>query len=147
MEQETSVERPVAENGPRFAICHRGIWFDDMVGTRDTGGSNYNYGGVYDVEMNYIAIEGVGDYRVCTSKNGWLPYVNGFDKNDRENGMAGDGSRILAIEIPNCKVRFSCHTISGEWLPYMIGQYDTGGSSKTYCGDMNPIDCIQIMWA
>lgn len=138
---------PVEGNGPRYAVCHRGVWFDDMIGTHDTGGSPDDYGGAFGCIMNYLAIEGVGKYRVCTSANGWLPYVDKFDKNDEEYGMAGDGSRILAVEIPNSNVRFACHTTSGLWLPDMIGTKDTGGSSDTYGGDMTPIDAIRIKWA
>lgn len=38
-------------------------------------------------------------YRVKTQKNGWLPYVTKYDSSDLENGCAGDGSIITAIEI------------------------------------------------
>ena len=135
------------ENGPRFAVCSNGFWYDDMFGTRDTGGSSDNYGGELGHTITYLAIDGVGKYRVCTAMSGWLPYVDRYDRNDEEYGMAGDGSSILAIEIPNEKVRFACHSRAGGWLPDMIGQYDTGGSSDRYGGDMTPIDAVRIQWA
>ena len=37
-----------------------------------------------------------------TRKNGWLPYLtfgNSYDLNDKKNGILGDGSEILAIEL------------------------------------------------
>jgi hypothetical protein len=29
--------------------------------------------------------------------------------------MAGDGSAILALEIPNSKIKYQVHTTNGEW--------------------------------
>ena len=134
-------------DGPRYAVCSYGKWYSDMRGSHDTGGSSDDFAGDYGHPMTYLAIEGVGKYRVCTKANGWLPYVDHFDKNDEEYGMAGDGSHIIAVEIPNSNVRFACHTTSGRWLPDMIGTKDTGGSSDTYGGDMTLIDAIRIRWA
>lgn len=134
-------------NGPKFAVCAKGQWCDPMIGTTDTGGSNDDFGGIMGKPITYIAIDGVGPYRVCTFANGWLEYVDKYDLDDEEYGMAGDGSEIRAIEIPNSNVRFTCHSWENGWLPDMIGQYDTGGSSDTYGGDMTPIDAIKIVWA
>lgn len=145
--EPTPTPVPSEGDGPRYAACHNFAWFDDMIGMYDTGGSSDDYAGAFGHPMNYLAIEGVGKYRVCTVANGWLPYVNEFDLNDEEYGMAGDGSDIIAVEIPNDNVRFSCHSMTNGWLDPMIGTYDTGGSSDTYGGDMTPIDAIRIQWA
>ena len=40
--------------------------------------------------------------RVYTRKSGWLPYLtfgNSYDLNDKKNGILGDGSEILAVEL------------------------------------------------
>lgn len=40
--------------------------------------------------------------RVYTQANGWLPYLtfgNSYDLNDKKNGILGDGSEILAVEL------------------------------------------------
>ena len=38
-------------------------------------------------------------YRVHIKGGGWLPYVTGYNKNDVNNGYAGNGKVIDAIEI------------------------------------------------
>lgn len=135
------------DDGPRFAVCSNGVWYSDMIGTRDTGGSSDDFGGSIGCPMTYLAIDGVGKYRVHTVASGWLPYVDHYDRNDEEYGMAGDGSAITAVEIPNESVRFACHTMGSGWLPAMIGRYDTGGSADTFGGDFTKIDAIRIQWA
>lgn len=138
---------PSEADGPRYAACYNGMWFDDMIGSRDTGGSSDDFAGSYGCMLDYLAIEGVGQYRVCTTANGWLPYVDTFDKGNEEFGMAGDDSPIVAVEIPNPNVWFQCHTLANGWLDPMAGTHDTGGSVDTYGGDMTPIDAIRIRWS
>lgn len=86
-----------------------------MDGLKDTGGSADDYAGIMGIGVRYIGIENVGKYRVCTKASGWLPYVDHFDPNDEENGMAGDGSSIVALEIPNSKIKYQVHTVGGGW--------------------------------
>ena len=135
------------DDGPRFCVRTDGGWLDDMVGTRDTGGSSDKYAGILGKSVKYVAIDGVGKYRVCTKANGWLPYVKKFDKGDLENGCAGDGSDIIAIQIPSSKVRYAAHDLNGGWNADMVGTRDTGGSSDKYAGSMSAIDAIRIAWA
>lgn len=139
---------PSKDNGPKFRVCsmHNG-WLDTMVGTCDTGGSGDDYGGVIGDAMTYIAIKGVGKYRVCTQANGWLPWVDKYDPGDLEYGCAGDGSAIIALEIPNEKVRYALHNLGGLWNDDMIGNKDTGGSSDYFAGTMVPADAARIVWA
>ena len=62
--------------------------------------------------------------------------------------MAGDGSPILALEIPNSKIKYQVHTLNGSWYDWMIGNKDTGGSTDNYAGDLKtPIDGIRITLA
>jgi len=85
-----------------------------MEGLVDTGGSNDDYAGTIGNNCTYIGIDKVGKYRVYTQSSEWLPYVDHFNKNDEENGMAGDGSFILALEIPNPNIKYQVHTINNE---------------------------------
>ena len=85
-----------------------------MEGLEETNGGSDDYAGIIGSNCNYIGINGVGDYRVYTQANGWLPYVNYFDYNNEEYGMAGDGSPILAIEIPNSNIKYQVHVVGGE---------------------------------
>ena len=139
----------ITKGQPTYAVytAEHG-WLDTMKGLVDTGGGNDDYAGIIGVGIRYLAVKGVGKYRVCTKDNGWLPYVTKFDKNDEENGMAGDGSSIVAVEIPSSKFKYQVHTINGGWYSWMKGLKDTGGSSDSYAGDKrNPIDAIRIVKA
>ena len=55
--------------------------------------------------IRYLAIKvskGKIKARVCTEKNGWLPYLTFADKYDlknKKNGILGDGSPITAVEL------------------------------------------------
>lgn len=138
---------PTKDDGPKFCVCAGGQWLDPMVGTRDTGGSSDDFGGILGKAMQYIAISGVGKYRVCTAANGWLPWVSKYDPSNLEYGCAGDGSAIIALEIPNKKVRYALHNRGGSWNSDMVGNKDTGGSSDKYAGAMVPADAARIVWA
>ena len=136
-----------SKNQPNYAVYVDGYgWLPEMEGLEETNGGSDDYAGIIGSNCNYIGINGVGDYRVYTQANGWLPYVNYFDYNNEEYGMAGDGSPILAIEIPNSNIKYQVHVVGGEWYSWMIGNKDTGGSDDTYAGDMStPIDGVRIV--
>jgi hypothetical protein len=70
--------------------------------------------------------------------------VTEYDTGDLDNGCAGDGSAILAIEIADSSIKFRVHVKGGKWLDWMKGQKDLGGSSDTFAGDGNPIDLVQM---
>lgn len=141
--------QPAPSTGqPRYAVkTNRYGWLTEMEGLKETDNGSDDYAGVIGDSCIYIGINGVGKYRVYTQANGWLPYVDHFDYNDEEYGMAGDGSAILALEIPNSDYKYQVHTSNG-WYSWMIGNKDTGNSSDTYAGDMRmPIDAIRIVKA
>ena len=123
-------------------------WLTEMEGLKETNGGNDNYAGILGNNCIYVGINGVGKYRVYSQKNKWLPYVDHLNYQDEENGMAGDGSPILALEIPNSKIKYQVHTLNGSWYDWMIGNKDTGGSTDNYAGDLKtPIDGIRITLA
>ena len=95
--------------------------------------------------IRWLAIKGVGKYRVFTRKNGWLPYVDGYNVKDLEDGCAGDGSCILAVEVYSSKYRYAVRILNGGWYPDMIGRTDTAGSTDHFAGDLaNSIDGFRI---
>ena len=95
--------------------------------------------------MRWLAIGDVKRYRVCTEDSGWLPWVTGYDIHDLEDGCAGDGSGILAVEVQSEKFRYAVRVMCSVWYPDMIGRTDTSGSGDTYAGDMhNTIDGFRI---
>lgn len=122
-----------------------GGWLGILRGLYDTSGSGDDFAGEYGVGIRYIGIKGVGKYRVCDLDHGWWPWVETFDKRDEENGMAGAGSTICAVEIPNNKIKYQVHTIQSGWLPEMQGNISSDGSDENFAGEMGEaIDAIRI---
>ena len=74
-------------------------WLPPVVNKIDWAGKGDN------VSIKWLAIKvskGSIRCRVYTRKNGWLPYLtfgNSYDLNDKVNGILGDGSEILAVEL------------------------------------------------
>lgn len=133
-------------NQPRYSVkTNEHNWLTEMEGLKETDGGSDNYAGCIGSNCIYIGINGVGKYRVYTQNSEWLPYVDHLDYNDEEYGMAGDGSPILALEIPNSNIKYQVHCNGYGWYDWMKGNKDTGGSNDTYAGDMRtPIDAIRI---
>lgn len=134
------------EGGIKYAVSldpQGAYWLPEMVGTHDTGGSSDWFAGIMGSPIRWLAVEGA-EYRVCTTASGWLPWVSRCNTGDLENGCAGDGSEILAVEIRN-SVRYAVHAIGIGWFDDMVGQHDTGGTDDTFGGDLrNAIDAIVI---
>ena len=101
------------------------------------------YSGTYGNSIGYVAISGVKRYRVKTSK-GWLPWVSKYNVNDLNNGCAGDGSPIIALQVDDSTCRYAVHVIGGGWLPDMVGQKDTGGSKDTFAGNGKKVDGVRM---
>ena len=74
-------------------------WWDPVTNKADWAGKGD------DVPIKWLAIKvskGSIRCRVYTRKSGWLPYLtfgNSYDLNDKKNGILGDGSEILAVEL------------------------------------------------
>ena len=74
-------------------------WWPPVVNKIDWAGKGDN------VSIKWLAIKvskGSIRCRVYTRKSGWLPYLtfgNSYDLNDEKNGILGDGSEILAVEL------------------------------------------------
>lgn len=77
----------------KYRAKSNGIWLPEVVGRSDYAG----YSG--ECYITDIAIEDA-IYRVhIKDDNRWLPWVSGYDINDYENGYAGNGKIIDAIQI------------------------------------------------
>lgn len=107
-----------------------------------------DYAGVRGVPITDVAIKvnkGSVKYRVHIKGKSWLPYVTGYNWNDHNNGYAGNGQVIDAIEIyystPSDiankygyqKAQYRVSPVNGEYYSW---QYDneTGNGQDGYAG-------------
>lgn len=141
------VSHPSKKNGqPLYNAMVNSMWLDTMQGLVDTGGSGDDYAGEIGIAIQYLAIEDVGSYQVCSQASGWLETVSKRKLTDLEYGAAGDGSAILAVRIHNDGIEYRTHTLGGGWLGWMRGLKDISDPNETddFAGEMLPIDAIQI---
>lgn len=79
-----------------YAVKANGKWYSEVK-------NNTDYAGVENKQITDVMIQ-LSDgtpikYRVHIKGGNWLPYVTGYNKNDHNNGYAGNGKVIDAIEI------------------------------------------------
>lgn len=74
-----------------YRVKTRNGWLPPVVGRSD-------YAGIYGQSITGIAIKGA-TYRAHVKGGNWLPWVSGYDINDYNNGYAGNGKVIDAIQI------------------------------------------------
>lgn len=91
-----AVETPEPVSIPDSIYCVRaeGRWLPEVKNLTD-------FAGIRGVPITDVAIkftEGSCKYRVMVDGR-WLPYVTGYDANDDENGYAGNGRPIEAVEV------------------------------------------------
>ena len=139
------------ESAIHFRVCCNGSgtgWLDEMWGHYDTGGSSDEFAGIPGLAIRWIAIKGVKRYRVRTTASGWLPWVSGYDINDLDQGCAGDGAPIVALQVDDDKARYAVGVIGGPVYSDMVGLHDLGGSGDDYAGDIvHAIDRLFMNWA
>ncbi|MBR4072983.1 MAG: M23 family metallopeptidase [Clostridia bacterium] len=78
-----------------YRVKAGGKWLPEVIDDND-------YAGIKGKAITDVAIKvssGKIRYRVHTYKGKWLPYVSGYDITDSNNGYAGNGKPIDAIEI------------------------------------------------
>lgn len=140
-----------------------GIVFEYAV---RAGGTTYppvtnlnDYAGVRGKAITDVAIkvnQGSVKYRVHIKGGGWLPYVTGYNWNDYNNGYAGNGQVIDAIEVyyntpadivaahGYQKAQYRVSPVNGNYWPW---QYDneTGNGQDGYAGAFGvAIDRFQL---
>ena len=76
----------------KYRVRSNGNWLPEVIGRNDYAGYSTN------LPITDIAIENA-TYRVHIKNGNWLPWVNGYNINDHQNGYAGNGKIIDAIEI------------------------------------------------
>lgn len=74
-----------------YRVKTKNGWLPAVIGRGD-------YAGMYGNEIIGIAIKNA-TYRVHVKGGNWLPWVSGYDINDYNNGYAGNGKVIDAIQI------------------------------------------------
>lgn len=75
-------------------------WLGEISGFNNVNDNGYI--GIPGQGMNAIRVKvnrGSCWYKVHTVGGGWLPAVNGYDRNDSENGYAGDGNLIDGFQM------------------------------------------------
>lgn len=114
-------------------------WLPEVLNDSDYAG--YKNSPIMDVAIKVN--EGSVKYRVHVLGGGWLPYVTGYNTNDAENGFAGNGQRIDAIEVyyntpdnirPYKKAKYRVKPVgSGSYYSW---QYDNekGNGQDGYAG-------------
>ena len=118
-----------------------------------------DYAGIKGKAITDVAIKvskGSIKYRVHIKGGSWLPYVTGYNTNDSNNGYAGNGKAIDAIEVyyttPSdviksvgyLKAKYRVSTLNNNYYNY---QYDNEKSNNQdgYAGSFGKsIDRIQI---
>lgn len=114
-----------------------------------------DYAGLYYAKITDVAIkvtEGTIKYRVHNLRGNWLPYVEGYNTKDFENGYAGNGNPIDAIEVcyytPSGKpVKKAKYRVADKNGNYYTWQYDNEKtkSQDGYAGMLGkPITKFQI---
>ena len=69
-------------------------------------------------------------YRCHVQGGGWLPYVTGYNKTDHENGYAGNGQIIDAIEIilsGKKKAMYRVAPVGGNYYAWQFDNEKSGG--------------------
>lgn len=153
--KQTVTEKPQASGG------HYNIPVNFTYAVRVEGGTIYpfvrnlqDFAGVQGRKITDIAIKcdvGSVSYRVHVLGRGWLPYVSGCNWNDRNNGYAGIGRVIDAVQViyhpPVGSWQKAQYRVSPVKRGYYSWQYNdekTGGQDG-YAGAFGvPMDRFQL---
>lgn len=76
----------------KYRVKSNGKWLSEVKGREDYAGYSNK------IPITDIAIQNA-TYRVHIKNGKWLPYVNGYNINDKINGYAGIGKEIDALQI------------------------------------------------
>ena len=135
-----------------YKVKTNGKWLPEVKNLTD-------YAGIVGKAITDVAIKfskGTCKYRVHVKGSGWLPYVTGYSTSDHNNGYAGNGKPIDAIEVyyntPSdivksgyLKAKYRVSPINGNYYSY---QYDnkTGNNQDGYAGSFGKtIDRFQLI--
>lgn len=153
--KQTEVQKPQASGG------HYNVPVNFTYAVRVEGGTIYpfvrnlqDFAGVQGRKITDIAIKcdvGSVSYRVHILGRGWLPFVSGCNWNDGNNGYAGIGRVIDAVQViyhpPVGSWQKAQYRISPVKRGYYSWQYndETGGGQDGYAGAFGvPMDRFQL---
>lgn len=153
--KQTVTEKPQASGG------HYNVPVNFTYAVRVEGGTIYpfvrnlqDFAGVQGRKITDIAIKcdvGSVSYRVHVLGRGWLPFVSGCNWNDGNNGYAGIGRVIDAVQViyhpPVGSWQKAQYRISPVKRGYYSWQYndETGGGQDGYAGAFGvPMDRFQL---
>lgn len=153
--KQTVTEKPQVSGG------HYNVPVNFTYAVRVEGGTIYpfvrnlqDFAGVQGRKITDIAIKcdvGSVSYRVHVLGRGWLPYVSGCNWNDSNNGYAGIGKVIDAVQViyhpPVGSWQKAQYRISPVKRGYYSWQYndETGGGQDGYAGAFGvPMDRFQL---
>lgn len=153
--KQPEVQKPQASGG------HYNVPVNFTYAVRVEGGTIYpfvrnlqDFAGVQGRKITDIAIKcdvGSVSYRVHVLGRGWLPYVSGCNWNDSNNGYAGIGRVIDAVQViyhpPVGSWQKAQYRISPVKRGYYSWQYndETGGGQDGYAGAFGvPMDRFQL---
>lgn len=153
--KQTEVQKPQASGG------HYNVPVNFTYAVRVEGGTIYpfvrnlqDFAGVQGRKITDIAIKcdvGSVSYRVHVLGRGWLPYVSGCNWNDSNNGYAGIGRVIDAVQViyhpPVGSWQKAQYRISPVKRGYYSWQYndETTGGQDGYAGAFGvPMDRFQL---
>lgn len=153
--KQTGTQKPQASGG------HYNVPVNFTYAVRVEGGTIYpfvrnlqDFAGVQGRKITDIAIKcdvGSVSYRVHVLGRGWLPFVSGCNWNDGNNGYAGIGRVIDAVQViyhpPVGSWQKAQYRISPVKRGYYSWQYndETGGGQDGYAGAFGvPMDRFQL---
>ncbi len=129
-----------------------GKWWPEVKNATDWAGKGNDFPITY---LGFRVTKGSLKARAYTRKSGWLPYItfkNSYNKNDLVNGVIGDGSEILAVELyyntpSGYNYKYAKYKVSVKGKSgYYPEQRDneTGSGMDGYAGDKkNAVDKFQ----
>ena len=145
----TSTNNEVVPN-VTYKVRTNNRWLPEVKNCDDFAGIN----GFAVTDVAIKVDKGSVKYRVHVKGGGWLPYVTGYDTSDYNNGYAGNGREIDAIEIiyytdiaKNSKYYFATYRVSPVGKTYYDWQYDniTDANQDGYAGSFGKaFDRLQI---
>lgn len=134
--------QPAAKPNILYKVKTSGGWLPEVVNNSDYAGiEGRSIKGFMCRLSNGAAIK----YRVHLTSGKWLPFVTGYNATDHNNGYAGNGTDIDAIEIKcdNYDIRYNVSTTSSTGYCGEVSDNTTSGGNS-YAGIFGrPIDKVQ----
>lgn len=133
-----------------YRVRAGGKWYSAVKNLSD-------FAGKVGLEITDFALKvsaGSVKYRVHVKGGSWLPWVTGYDINDMENGYAGNGKVIDAIQVyyytpdsirPYKRAKYRVSPVKDDYYSW---QYDTetSGAQDGYAGSFgDSIDRFQVV--